>query len=235
VGKKCFNCKHFYEEKIHQYPEFINNGESYTDFVQKFDDFIEWLDHLKTIRVLCEGRIASIKPNLSIDNYDNKQRVHAHGFLITFFTGYIDNVPFADPFYLSISSLTQNKIKLRKDDLLEFEANLTIDNGRLIFIKSGKFHFIERGLEKAPDRGKILAMVNSATIQQDQPSKCVSCSQGVLTDHKRKSSGRNRSIICLQGIPDYRICTYQDHTFNDDSNDACANPDWNGKKCSFTI
>ena len=68
----------------------------------------------------------------------------------------IDNSPFDDPFYLSISSLTQNKIKLRKDDLLEFEANLFLDRGRLVFRKSGKFYFTERGSDPAPNKSDLL-------------------------------------------------------------------------------
>ncbi len=148
VGKECFNCKYFYEDKIHQYPEFIDSDVSLADFELEFDEFVEWIHQLKNKRVLCEGRITSIRPDLSVNFKQNSYNITLGGFLIHFSSGYIDNIPFDDPFYLSVSSLTQNKIRFRKDDVLEFEASLFLDKGRFVFRKSGKFHFIERGNEK---------------------------------------------------------------------------------------
>jgi hypothetical protein len=235
VGKKCFNCKHFYEEKIHQYPEFINNDETFQTFLQNFDAFLEWINHLNSIRVLCEGRITSIKPNLIIEYLAIKSRVHMNGFLVSFSSGYIDNTPFEDAFYLSISSITQNKIKLRKDDLLEFEASLVLDKGRFLFNKSGKFHFLERGAGQILNKSNLLASLESATVQLGQPKKCLSCSKGVLADHSFKASGPNRSVVCLQGLPDYQLCTYLDESDKHVADDSCANPEWDGMKCNYTI
>lgn len=235
VGKECFNCKYFYEEKIHQYPEFINSDEKFAAFRLKFEDYLEWINQIKIKRVLCEGRISAIRPDLSVRRHQNTNHISHRGFLITFLSGYIDNIPFDDPFYLSISSLTQNKIKLRKDDLLEFEANLFLDRGRLIFRKSGKFYFTERGSDPAPNKSDLLVTLNTATVQVGQPAKCINCSKGILADNHIGGPGSNRSIVCLLGFIDYHLCTFLDDKSDRESNDLCMNPEWQGKHCNYTI
>jgi hypothetical protein len=232
VGKKCFNCKYFYEEKIHQYPEIMVSKENYTIFQENFADFVEWLNQLQKQRILAEGKVKSIKPDLTISNIKTRNRINLRGFLVEFSCGYLDNQFFDDPFYLSISSLTQNKLKIRKDDNLEFEANLSLDRGRLKLYKSGKFHFIERGAHHPPNRGDLLVALSTATIQPGQPLKCMRCSKGILSDLHGSTSGPRRAIVCVLGIPDYQLCTYVEPEQNPDNTDTCANPKWKNLKCN---
>ena len=107
----------------------------------------------------------------------------------------IDNSPFDDPFYLSISSLTQNKIKLRKDDLLEFEANLFLDRGRLVFRKSGKFYFTERGSDPAPDQNAPLCVCWVLMIISYVPSWTINPNGNQMTCAQTRTGKENIVII----------------------------------------
>jgi len=233
VGKKCFNCKYFYEEKIHQYPLSLGSEEKYSEFQEEFDDFLDWIGTLLRKRVLCEGRVNSIKPDLKIDSSNN--RIVLKGFLIRFSSGFLDNKIFDDSFYLRISPMTQNKLQIRNDDNIEFEANLKLDRGRLIFLKSGRFHFIERGGNKAPGKTELLVALNTATILKCQPEKCMNCTKGVLSDIDASKNGPRRALVCLMGFSDYQLCTYIDNVSEENFDDICANPGWKDIKCKYTL
>ena len=234
VGRNCFNCRYFYEEKVHQYPEPMISDDEYAKFTEEFDEFVEWMQTLQHKRVLCEGIVSSIKPDLAIEPGSNRNKIVLRGFLVSFNSGYLDNQLFEDSFYLSISALTQNKLRIRSGDNIEFEANLILDRGRLKFIKSGRFNFFERGTTFAPQKGELLIALNTSTVQHGQPAKCLGCSKGILADKYNLDSGPNREIVCLLGMPDYRLCTYVEDD-KQQPDDTCANPKWNSINCSYTL
>jgi hypothetical protein len=235
VGKKCFNCKYFYEEKRHQYPELIIQKEEPISFIDQFSEFEEWIYNLKSKRVACEGTVAGITPDLSLKHYGNRQNISAHGFLIRFNEGFIDDHLLEDPFYLSISAMSQNKLLLRTGDNIEFEANLIVDRGRLKFIKSGRFQFYERGIEKPMRKNDVLVALQTYTIQENQPEKCKACTYGMLVDMENSTNGPSRATICLQGIVDYRYCTIAVKQRDSDNGDSCINTTWKGKKCHHVL
>lgn len=235
VGKKCFNCKYFYEEKQHYYPELIAGDENKGSFMDAFSDFEEWINDLQSKRVACEGTVGAISPDLSLKQQGNHQQISAHGFLVRFEEGFIDDVLFEDPFYLSISAISQNKLLLRKGDNLEFEASLIIDRGRLKFIKSGRFQFYERGDEKPLRKNDVLVALQTYTIQENQPDKCMGCAYGLLVDIDNYNNGPSRATVCLQGIADYRYCTITVKISDSDNDDSCINTDWKGKKCHHVL
>jgi len=235
VGNKCFNCKFFYEEKRHQYPELITNNDEKGSFLDRFTEFEDWILELKSRRVACEGKIAGITPHLSLRRNGNQQNLSAHGFLIRFEEGYIDNLLFEDPFYLSISSLSQNKLLLREGDNLEFEAGLIIDRGRLKFIKAGRFQFYERGIEKPIRQNDVIVALKTFTIQENQPSNCMGCANGILVDVEKSKNGSSRVMVCLQGIADYRYCSIMIKIPDSKNGDSCVNSTWNGKKCHHVL
>jgi hypothetical protein len=235
VGKKCFNCRYFYEEKEHQYPELMENGWDRSSFLEAFEEFEEWVQELKAKRVPCEGTVAAVIPELSLKHQGGKQQLLAYGFLIRFNEGFINNCLFEDPFYLSISSQTQNQLLIRKDDVIEFEANLNIDRGRFKFNRSGKFQFYQRGEEKALRSTDVLAALRTYTIQENQPEKCLRCQHGILVDRESATPGPSRATICLQGIADYRYCAVNVNTENPNGHESCINAQWGNKKCYHVL
>jgi hypothetical protein len=235
VGKKCFNCRYFYEEKEHQYPELMENGKDRASFMEAFEEFEEWVQELKAKRVPCEGTVSAVIPDLSLKQQRKTRQLLAHGFLIRFNEGFIDNTFFEDPFYLSISHQTQNQLLIRKDDSIEFEANLTIDRGRFKFNRSGRFQFYQRGEEKPLRNTDVVAALKTYTIQENQPEKCRRCQYGVLVDRESAKPGPTRAIICLQGIADYRYCTINIHTEDPNDHESCINTLWGNKKCHHVL
>jgi hypothetical protein len=232
VGKNCTNCKYFFEEKIHQYPEFILDIEERTKFLEDFNEFEEWVNELKAKRIACEGVVSEVKPEFSLYSHNGYRNLSLNGFLVCFKEGYMDNTFFEDTFYLSISYKTQNKLNIRKNDSLEFQANLIIDKGRFKFIRSGRFHFYERSNQIAIQKNTIIVALQSYTIQKNQPSKCLTCEYGQLCDVKSNDSGPQREVICIQGIQDYNFCAISVPVTKLDYNDHCANPLW---KCRHLL
>jgi hypothetical protein len=235
VGKKCANCKYFYEEKRHQYPELINLNKDNDSFVEQFSEFEEWINDLQSKRILCEGTVAGITPDITLRQNGNRLNKSVHGFLIRFEQGFIDNHLFEDPFYLSISALSQNKLLLREGDNLEFEASLLIDRGRFKFIKPGRFQFYERGNEKPLRKNEVIVALETYTIQENQPSKCMNCAYGMLADIENSNNGPSRATVCLQGIDDYRYCTIAVQMSDSNNGDSCINSGWKGKKCHHVL
>ena len=235
VGKKCFNCKYFYEEKRHQYPELMNINEDNSTFVEEFSEFEEWISELQSKRVLCEGTITSVNPDLTLKQTGNHQNISAHGFLVRFEHGFIDNHLFDDPFYLSISAMSQNKLLLREGDNLEFEASLLVDRGRLKFIKPGRFQFYNRGEKKPLRKNDVLVALETYTVQENQPGICMNCRYGMLVDVENTGNGPSRTTVCLQGVEDHRYCTVSVHTSDSNNGDSCANSGWKGKKCHHVL
>jgi hypothetical protein len=185
--------------------------------------------------VVCEGTIAGISPNLSLKQYGNQRKMSAHGFLIRFEEGFIDNHLLADPFYLSISAMTQNNLLLREGDNVEFEASLTIDRGRLKFIKSGRFQFYERGIEKPLRKNDVLVALETYTIQENQPNKCLDCAHGTLVDVENSNHGPSRAMVCLQGAADFRYCALAVKINDSENGETCINSTWKGKKCHHVL
>jgi hypothetical protein len=235
VGKKCSNCKYFVEEKRHQYPELITISENQDPFMEQFFEFEEWISELQSKRVLCEGTVAGINPDLTLRRNGSRFNISVHGFLIRFEQGFIDNHLFEDPFYLSISTLSQNKLLLREGDNLEFEANLLIDRGRLKFIKPGRFQFYERGTEKPLRKNDVIVSLETYTVQDNQPSKCMNCASGMLVDIENSINGPSRATVCLQGIADYQYCTTGVQISDSNNGDSCVNTGWKGKKCHHVL
>lgn len=235
VGNKCFNCKYFYEDKQHQYPELIAGNENNSSFLDAFSDFEEWINNLQSKRVACEGKVAGISPDLSLKQQGNHRQISAHGFLVRFEEGFIDDMLFEDSFYLSLSAISQNKLLLRKGDNLEFEASLIIDRGRFKFIKSGRFQFYERGDEKPLRKNDVLVDLQTYTIQENQPGKCMDCTYGLLVDVDNHKNGPSRATVCLQGIADYRYCTVAVRTSDSDDSDSCINTSWGKNNCHHVL
>lgn len=235
VGKECSNCKYFYEEKHHQYPELIAKNEENAHFIDQYVEFEDWINDLQSKRVLCEGIVAGIRPDLFIKKQGNRQRIFSSGFLIRFEEGYIDNLLFEDPFYLFISAMTQNKLLLRKKDNIEFEASLKIDRGRFRFIKPGRFQFYERGVEKPLRKNDILVALQSYMIQENQPMKCMACASGMLVDVETINNGPSRTLVCTQGVAEFRYCTYAVTLSDAKTDDICINSEWNRNKCHYVL
>ncbi len=72
VGKHCFSCKHFYEEKIHQFPQLIISENEESNFFEEYGEFCDWIISLENKQIFCEGIIHSILPDFTINKNKGK-------------------------------------------------------------------------------------------------------------------------------------------------------------------
>jgi len=234
VGRKCFNCRYFYEEKIHQYPEFLRLQTTPDEFLENFEEFNEWVLQLKNKRTSCEGIVSEVRPDFILKKQYNNYLLVLRGYLISFQEGYIDNQFFQDKFYLRISTTTQNKLLFRKDDAVEFEARLMPDRGRFKFIKSGSFQFTRRGDVNSIFKYDVVTQ-KTFTIHPEQPVKCLNCQHGILVDIETRDPGPKRTVICLQGIQEFKDCPIHILLKIQEQNDRCANITRDDLKCEYLL
>lgn len=206
VGRKCFSCNHFYEEKIHQYPEITLDENEKIEFYDKYKEFKEWLESNENKIVFCEGKISRILPNFTINRTQGELSFGVQGFLVSFKDGFIEDKLIEDSFYLHIDTFQQNKYKLREDDEIEFKAKLKIIDGRLELYYARYFNFYLRGSSKPMLKSDLLVALNTATSFNVQYDKCKKCNLSINPRIQNNKIGKNRMMICTKGIPDPEYC-----------------------------
>jgi hypothetical protein len=235
VGKECFNCQYFGEEKVHQYPEPLLEEKEHAQFIEDFGEFEEWVEDLENNRCKCEGKVYRVQPDFRIYRDRNGMRLALRGFLVVFTDGFIANKLFEDRFYLAISSQTQNKLQIRAGDDIEYEANLEISRGRFRFYRPGKFEFFARGSEKAPRKADIEMARLKYQIHLEQNNKCLACAHGILADMETDLPGPRRALVCLQGVKNTGDCTLFEEEMRESENDTCANRGKNSVSCKHAL
>jgi hypothetical protein len=234
VGRHCFSCKHFYEEKIHQFPQLIIEENEKDNFFEEYGEFCDWIASIENKQIFCEGIIRSILPDFTINKNNGKFGLGLKGFLIIFNKGFIDNQHFEDTFYLHIDSMLQNKLRLREDDEIEFKAILKEKNGRIELFSPRQFNFYLRGKSKPLLRSDLLVSLNTATTFNEQLEKCKKCRFSIIPRIQNSKSGNNRVLICSKGIQEPEICLENIERI-DLSFDDCENDKSNSVACSWTL
>jgi len=132
VGRDCFSCKNYFEEKIMYQPEIILDEEGYKKFESDLEEFEEWLEGTTGKWVEFSGTVNSVKPHFRKKRFGRKEILEFPGFLLSFKEGYLDRVFFKDHIYVTISRRTQQNIKFARGDEVEFKARLRTDRGRIV-------------------------------------------------------------------------------------------------------
>ena len=207
----------------------------FSDFYDSFEAFEIWVNSLRNRRVMVEGTVSNVSPELSLETENHTTRVRFTGFLIGFNHGFVDNVAFDDPFYLRISSMTQQKLKIRPDDEMDFYARIETNRGRIRFIKSGNFTFYSRGSESPKQKRDILDQLLACKIHAQQSPECFTCFHGILADIMKSDHGPARAIVCLAGVENPNKCSVRDAANHEEKGESCANPGWKGLGCHRTV
>lgn len=217
VGKSCFSCKYYYEEKHCYQPEVLLSESEFVIFKRELEDYDHWLDQLLGKKVAVRGVINSIKPHLRKNILHKKEQMSFLGFLASFSSGYIDRIFFDDYFYLNLSPRTQERFSLSPSDKIDFWARLKTDRGRIVFYSPKEIEVVSKDLEeKLPDDLKwdlsqILVARKTGTEFDVQPEKCFACDKGILLDISEEDSRGKRNyrhIFCLQGTKNPESCLY---------------------------
>ncbi len=215
VGKKCFGCKFFDEEKMTRtlIPAPSVNMEETLDAIY---DFEEWLRDAVNRESDCLARISSVKPRIVQSVYPaagvSKEHNRLLGYLVCFEYCYIGTERLDDVSFAVVGCDFQKRLKFAAGDEIEFRATLTEDDGRLVFqrLKQIEFRHKEMNGDIWTDSRSIVAKFTGNLLAR-QADKCVSCDQGPLIDvHAFIDGSENvyHRIFCLQGMKSATVCTY---------------------------
>ena len=207
VGKNCFNCKEFYDEKEIYIPELVVNNEEYKKFTRSLNNFEYWLEDLRGKEVTFSGVINSIKPSFFRKAGRQDHQLSFDGFLLNFKDGYINLDHFKDYVYVKISSKMQHRYNFCKGDKINFYARLNEQDGRIVLNRVNRIDIDEKFNSDTWTEGKAHLAKRTGTIIPVQYEKCLNCDKGSLLDI-RKDSKRHRMLFCLEGIKDPHYCSY---------------------------
>ena len=209
VGRKCFGCKEFYDEKVINCPEVALSDEEFSKFMRDLGEFETWLEDLKGIEVNFSGTIYSVKPRMRQVVQGNRGHIALNGFVLTFREAFFDLVKFEDLCYLTISKGLQAKYRFSKGDKIDFYARVSVDRGRLIMKRPNRIEIDERGEGETWSWDKALVAARTASPIPYQLEKCFACDRGCLLDTiERTNAGdrHKRQLFCLEGIKNPMLC-----------------------------
>ena len=211
VGRKCFSCKQFYEEKYCQQPSLMVAEKDYKQFLRDQEDFDFWISRLINREVQIDAQIVSIKPDLYMFQDRPRPRFRFNGWILVFNSVYIGYDLFDDTAFGWISDKTQKIFKFSSGDRFEAAGRFNFERGRLLF---NRIHNIEKkdGVNNAPpDLSSIMVATETASLVPVQPEKCIRCPQGILIENEKSTQNKNqrrRNLICLKGIKNPAECLY---------------------------
>ncbi len=211
VGRDCFSCKNYFDEKIDYQPETLLDPEQYRKFERDLEEFEEWLEETRGKWVEFSGTINSVKPHFRKIRFGSKETISFPGFLISFTEGYLDRTLFDDHIFVTTSRRTQQNLKFARGDQVEFQARLGTDRGRIVLDRIRHIDFVNKENQAAPTVSQALVAKSTGTEFDCQPEKCMMCENGCLLDvieRGGKKSPVRRHLYCLAGVENPEECVY---------------------------
>lgn len=212
VGRNCFGCKEYFDEKIHNQPILLVNQNEYEEFLDELDDFEDWLESIHGKFAEIKGTILTIKPALTKIIHNQSSHLNLNGYFIHFDEAFIDTVHWEDHCYAFIYPDMQERFKFAPGDTIEFRSKIELDQGRLVFKKLNSIEFDYRSENPTWSNSHALVLKHTIFPFDHQPKKCQQCDQGVLVDVIDKSRPRwerSRELFCLKSFPDPEVCYYE--------------------------
>ena len=207
VGKNCFNCKDFYDEKEIFKPELLFSEEEYQIFIRNLNQFEDWLEELRGKDIEFSGIINSLKPSFYKKAHHRDNQLSFDGFLVNFKEGYINLDHFNDFVYAKIGSRMQHRYNFCKGDKLNFYGRLSEKDGRIILSRLNRIDIEEKADNETWTESKARLAKKTGTIIPVQYEKCLNCDKGSLLD-VISDSKIQRMLFCLEGIKDPEYCGY---------------------------
>lgn len=209
VGRKCFGCRDFYEEKIHNYPELQIAEDEFRKFRSELELFEEWIEERQHKPVEFSSRINNIKPHFIKKEYPKTQFLSFKGFILVFKDIFIDRWHFEDSVYGLISADHLKRLNIGTDSEIEGQAYLKVDQGRLILSRFRGLEILQTGAPLVWDEAATQLARKTATEFSVQSEDCLQCPYGALLDveyYKDHHSHSRRKLFCLKGMADFRNC-----------------------------
>jgi len=209
VGRECFSCNKYHENKETYSPETTMSSKELKRFIEDYHVFESWCDEMRGKRVRFSGQVKSIRPHLRMEIDSRRNRVSLNGYFASFDKGYLENDLFNDKIYLRLSKNILERTKLADGDEIEADVLFTEDRGRFILRQP-------RGIDIDKNNSKPQITVSSSLIARstgkiiDGAIKhchgCKFCALIDIEDLSRKRISYYRRFYCLKGVSDNENC-----------------------------
>jgi hypothetical protein len=209
VGKGCFSCKKFYDEKCVYCPETELDEKELSRFMEELLEFRGWIESSRGSTVHFAGKIDTIMPHLKMTIENGSRRVAMDGFYISFDSGYFGNDYFDDKVYLRTNGRFLCRTELAPGDALEFDAMFTEDRGRIILKNPRNLEIERNGGKGCMTASRAQVARATGRIIVGSIEKCADCAYSSLIDvedRTRKETTYYRRFYCLRGISNSENC-----------------------------
>ncbi len=210
VGRLCFGCKFFVDEKISHRPKVVLPAESFEAFQRDLREFESWLEEFRGREVNYSGTVFSVKPHLTIDPF-RKRWPSFRGFLVVFKEGFVNMVHLKDFCYLRVSGRVQEKYRFRRGDRLDFFARFSENRGRIVLVRVNRVEIEHRAEGFWWNENRARVALGTGAILKGQPERCFNCEKGCLIDVNQSrgiDTGVHRRLFCLEGVRDPGLYPY---------------------------
>ena len=212
VGRTCFGCKEFYDEKIINSPRLLLDDGEYKRFREELREFDEWVEEVRGREVNLIGTVDGVKPMFrKFVHPGGRSALKFEGFLVTFREAYFDYVHFEDHCYLRVGRSTQRRQRFARGDRLDLYATVGLSHGRFVLHRPKRLEVESGGGEDPWTEGQALVAMKTGTTFKRQPERCIACDRGVLvdvTENTKHRERRYRQLYCLEGERDPVHCNY---------------------------
>ncbi len=209
VGRKCFSCKHFFEEKYQQQPKLKISDEEFISFRSRLEDLDYWLDTIVGRKIELEATLRAVKPNFRAIGSPKRQRYLFTNWLAIFDSAHVNYDLFDDVCFARLSDRTQARFRFSEGDRILCRSVPTFDRGRLVFTRLHNIEVTDGGYEPDWDRADAEVAAATAVTLNIQAEKCLSCRYGCLIDRNyRDNRNGSRSLLCLAGQELPEDCVY---------------------------
>lgn len=208
VGRNCFNCREFYDEKEILKPELLVPGSDYKNFMESLHAFEDWVETVRGREVEFSGTINSLKPSFFKKADSPERQMCFDGFLMNFRGGHINLDFFDDLVYAKMNSALQHRLKLCKGDKVSFRAQVREERGRIVLVRIRGMDIEEKAADDIWTESRAQLAKRTGTIVPRHYDTCLNCDRGslldIITDVKRQ-----RMLLCLEGVKDPADCMYR--------------------------
>jgi hypothetical protein len=208
VGRECFSCHEFYEERVIHRPEVALPQKEFEAFSEELREFRWWLSQNLGRRLPFQGLVSAVKPRFHVSQGRHRERLSQSGFLLGFREGFFGNSRMEDRFYGIAGDGLIQRLRIVPGTQLEGEALLLMDRGRLVLERLSRLEVLSPGEGTALTRSEALISQATATVFQGQPERCFSCPRGALLDVWDEQQNLRHRVACLDGRPEPKDCSY---------------------------
>ena len=212
VGRLCFGCKYYYEEKKGYNSELKISAAEFARFTEELSAWEDWLAEVEGREVEFRGTVHTVKPHMKAFDGGGRHRLRFVGWLLTFRSAIVGYDQFDDPMYMRVSRAQMQRFAFYEGMTVDGLATLRMDRGRPVL--SG-FHRVEilgdAEPARAPKETAALVAAASGETFSPAPEKCMLCARGILVDvegEKSRQSKPSRCLLCLEGMPDPNVCLF---------------------------